>query len=189
MQALLEFAPVAAFVVAYYVAGHNIYVATAVLMAAMLLLLVADFLRERRIPPMHALSAVLVWVFGSATLLLHNERFIQWKPTVFYWLAAAAFLGSFWMGRKTIAQRLLEPAFEGTELPQRAWRRANAAWVAFNVLMGGLNLLVAFYASERAWVNFKFFGLTGLTFVFGVAQVALLMRHAPREGRSSEART
>jgi len=108
---------------------------------------------------------------------------------VFYWLAAAAFLGSFWIGRKTIAQRLLEAAFEGAELPQRAWRRANAAWVAFNVLMGGLNLLVAFYASERAWVNFKFFGLTGLTFVFGVAQVALLMRHAPREGRSSEART
>lgn len=188
MQALLEIAPVAAFFVAYYIAG-SIYVATAVLMAAMLLLLVVDFARERRIPPMHALSAVLVWIFGTATLLLHNQRFIQWKPTVFYWLAAAAFLGSFWIGKKTIAQRLLEPAFEGTQLPQRAWRRANAAWVVFNAAMGGLNLAVAFYASERAWVNFKFFGLSSLTFVFGLAQVALLMRHAPREERSGEAST
>ena len=188
MQALLEIAPVAAFVVAYYVA-HSIYVATAVLMAAMLLLLVVDYARERRIPPMHALSAVLVWIFGTATLLLHNQRFIQWKPTVFYWLAAVAFLGSFWIGQKTIAQRLLQPAFEGTELPQRVWRRVNAAWVVFNALMGGLNLLVAFYASERAWVNFKFFGLSSLTFVFGIAQVAWLMRHAPRESHSSEAST
>jgi len=188
MQALLEIAPVAAFVVTYYVA-RSIYVATAVLMGAMLLLLVADYARARRIPAMHALSAVLVWIFGTATLLLHDQRFIQWKVTVFYWLAAAAFLGSFWIGRKTLAQRMLESAFQDTELPQFAWRRANAAWTVFNVLVGALNLVVAFNASERAWVNFKFFGLTSLTFVFGAAQVAWLMRRAGAAGRESEAPT
>jgi intracellular septation protein len=94
MQALLEFAPLAVFLIAYYAAG--IYVATAALMVAMAALLGVDYARGRRVPPMHALSAVLVFAFGTATLLLHNQRFIQWKPTVFFWLASVAFLGSFW---------------------------------------------------------------------------------------------
>jgi intracellular septation protein len=177
MQALLEIAPVAAFFAAYFIAG-SIYVATAVLMAAMVLLLAVDFVRERRIPPMHALSAVLVFIFGAATLILHNQRFIQWKPTVFYWLAAAAFLGSFWIGKQTLAQRLLGTAVAGTEVPQRSWRWLNAAWVLFDLLLGALNLLVAFNASERAWVQFKLFGLTGLTFAFVAVQAVWLARRA-----------
>ena len=80
MQAVSEFAPLLAFIVAYYLRG--LYAATAVLMVAMLLLLAVDWLRLRRIPPMHALSALLVMIFGAATLLLHNKQFIQWKPTV-----------------------------------------------------------------------------------------------------------
>ena len=109
MQALTEFAPLLAFVVAYYLRG--LYVATAVLMAAMLLLLAVDWLRNRRIPKMHALSTVLVLIFGAATLLLHNKLFIQWKPTVFFWLASLAFLGSFWIGERTLTERLLGAAF------------------------------------------------------------------------------
>jgi intracellular septation protein len=189
MQALLEFAPVAAFFAAYFIA-HSIYVATAVLMAAMLLLLLVDYARERRIPPMHALSAVLVLVFGTATLALHNQRFIQWKPTVFYWLAAAAFLGSFWIGRQTLAQRLLGAAIPAADVTQRDWRRLNGAWVAFDLLLGALNLAVAFNASERTWVQFKFFGLMGLTFAFVVIQAVWLARRAEGGGgRSSEAST
>jgi intracellular septation protein len=187
MQALLEIAPLAAFIAAYYLAG--IYVATAVLMAGMLLLLVVDYARERRIPSMHALSAMLVFIFGTATLVLHNPRFIQWKPTVFYWLAAAAFLGSFWFGKKTLAQRLLEAAIPATDVPVRAWRRLNAAWVAFDLLLGALNLVVAFNASERAWVQFKFLGLTSLTLAFVLGQGLWLTRRSMRGGRSSEAST
>jgi len=182
MQALLEFAPLVAFIAAYYLGG--IYVATAVLMASMLLLLVVDYARERRIPSMHALSAVLVFIFGTATLVLHNQRFIQWKPTVFYWLAAAAFLGSFWVGKQTLAQHLLAPAIAGAEVPSRTWRRLNLACVAFTLLLGALNLLVAFNASERAWVQFKVFGLTGLTFVFLAGQAMWLTRRAEESGRS-----
>ena len=100
MQAVSEFAPLLAFIVAYYLRG--LYTATAVLMAAMLLLLLVDWLRLRRVPPMHALSALLVLIFGAATLLLHNKQFIQWKPTVFFWLASLAFLGSFWIGKHTL---------------------------------------------------------------------------------------
>lgn len=184
MQALLEIAPVAAFFAAYFIAG-SIYAATAVLMAAMGLLLVVDYVRERRIPPMHALSAVLVLLFGAATLILHNQRFIQWKPTVFCWLAAAAFLGSFWIGKQTLAQRLLGAAFPGSEVSRRDWRWLNAAWVAFDLLLGGLNLLVAFNASERAWVQFKMFGVTGLTFLFAIVQALWLARRAAPGSREA----
>src|SRR5580704_15382713 len=94
MQALSALAPLAAFFVTYSLRG--LYAATAVLMAAMVALLAFDWLRQRRIIPMHALSAVLVLIFGSATLLLHNRLYIQWKPTVLCWLVSAAFVGSFW---------------------------------------------------------------------------------------------
>ena len=188
MQALLEIAPVAAFFAAYYLAG-SIYVATAVLMAAMALLLAVDLVRERRIPSMHALSAVLVFIFGAATLILHNERFIQWKPTVFYWVAAGAFLASHWVGKQTLAQRLMGAALPATDVPQRAWHRANAAWVVFDVLLGVLNLLVAFNASERTWVHFKVIGLTTLTFVFAAGQALWLTRQGVATEPSSEAPT
>ena len=93
MQALAEFAPLVAFFVTYSLRG--LYAATAVLMVAMLALLGFDWLRQRRIPPLHALSAALVLVLGGATLLLHNRLFIQWKPTVLFWLVSAAFIASF----------------------------------------------------------------------------------------------
>ncbi len=106
MQFLFELAPVIAFVVAYVLGG--IYVATATIMVAMAVMLAVDYLRTRRIPTMHGLSAVLVFVFGAATLILHDKRFIQWKPTVFYWLVSVCLLGSLWIGKQPLLQRLDE---------------------------------------------------------------------------------
>lgn len=184
MQALLELTPVLAFCVAYYLRG--IYLATTVLMVGMALLLVVDYARTRRIPAMHGLSAVLVFIFGAATLILHNERFIQWKPTVFFWLASAAFLGSFWVGERTLVERFLSRALGGPVAVSRsAWNRLNALWVAFYALLGGLNLLVAFNASERTWVNFKVFGLTLLTATFVGLQLAWLSRRLEPETQAS----
>lgn len=176
MQSLLELAPLVAFLAAYYAA--DLYVATAVLMVSMALLLLVDYLRERRIPPMHALSAVLVFAFGTATLLLHNQRFIQWKPTVFFWLLSLAFLASIWIGEKPLAQRFLSTALAGKDvtITRAQWLRLNGFWVAFGALLGGLNLLVAYHASERVWVNFKVFGLSIAMFIFLAAQFAWIMR-------------
>src|SRR5260370_40022674 len=144
MQALLEFAPLVAFFVAYRVGG--LYTSTAVLMGAMVILLIVDYLRLRRIPAMHSLSAVLVFVFGTATLVLHDLRFIQWKPTVFFWLASIAFLASHWIGKQTLTQRLLSAALGGEEIRVAAstCKRLNLLWVAFYSLLVGLNLLCAF---------------------------------------------
>jgi intracellular septation protein len=163
MQALTALAPLVAFFVTYRLRG--LYAATAVLMAAMLVLLAVDFLRERRVPPLHGLSALLVLIFGAATLLSHNRLFIQWKPTVLFWALGGAFLASSWIGERTLTERLLAPALgERQHLSRALWRRLNLSSAALYALLGALNLAVAYYASERAWVNFKMFGLTLLTF-------------------------
>jgi intracellular septation protein len=183
MQALTEFAPLLAFFVAYYLRG--LYVATAVLMVAMVLLLIVDWLRTRRIPTMHAVSTVLVLIFGAATLVLHNKIFIQWKPTVFFWLTSLAFLGSFWIGDRTLTERLLGAAF-GDKLRVSAarWRVLNAWWVGFYAFLGALNVAVVVYASERVWVALKVIDV-GLVLAFVVAQVLWLSaREEPAPGAS-----
>lgn len=180
MQALLEFAPLLAFIVAYYLGG--LYTATGVLMVAMIVLLAVDYLLQRRIPTMHALSAVLVFVLGAATLFFHDKHFIQIKPTALFWLAGIAFLASFWIGKQTLTERLLGAALQGQiQVPQSVWRRLNAIWVLFYGFLGGLNLVLAYYASERVWVNFKVFGLTIITLVFVGLQVMWLSRRAELE--------
>src|ERR1700682_4759783 len=110
MQALTGLAPLLAVFVTYRLRG--VYAGTAVLRAAMWALLALDGLRQRRIPPLHALSAVLVLILGAATLLLHNRLFIQWKPTVLFWAVSGAFIASFWIGERTLTQRVLAPALE-----------------------------------------------------------------------------
>ena len=177
MQALAEFAPLVAFFVTYSLRG--LYAATAVLMVAMLALLAFDWLRQRRIPPLHAVSTALVLVLGGATLVLHNRLFIQWKPTVLFWLVSVAFVGSFWIGERTLTQRFLEPALAGrVPVTPQQWRRVNGASAAFYALLGALNLAVAYGASERTWVYFKLFGLALLTFAFVALQVLWLSRAA-----------
>jgi intracellular septation protein len=177
MQTLTGLAPLVAFFVTYRLRG--LYMATAVLMVAMLLVLAFDWVRTRKIPPIHALSAVLVLIFGSATLLLHNRAFIQWKPTVLLWVIGLGFLGSFWLGARTLTERFLGPAVEGQlRVSAGLWRTLNAWSVGFYALAGALNLAVAHYASESTWVNFKIFGLTILTFVFTALQVAWLSSRA-----------
>jgi intracellular septation protein len=188
MQALAEFAPLVAFFVTYSLRG--LYAATAVLMLAMLALLAFDWLRLRRIPPLHALSALLVLLLGSATLLLHNRLFIQWKPTVLFWLVSIAFVASFWIGERTLTQRFLEPALAGRAAVSAAqWRRMNLWSALFYLLLGSANLAVAYGASERTWVYFKLFGVALLTIVFIALQVLWLSRTAgelPRPAPASD---
>jgi intracellular septation protein len=187
MQALTEFAPLVAFFVAYMLGG--LYVATAVLMAAMLALLASDWLRLKRIPPMHSLSAVLVLIFGGATLALHNPLFIQWKPTVFFWLVSLAFLGSAWIGERTLAERLLgatlaEAFGERLRMSAALWRRLNLLWVVFYALLGALNVVVLEYLSERAWAALKLVDVV-LMLIFVASQVMWLAARAAPAGTSA----
>jgi len=120
-----------------------------------------------------------VFALGAATLLFHDKHFIQLKPTALFWLAGLAFLASFWVGERTLTQRLLSAALqEQVQVPQSVWRRLNGVWVLFYGVLGGLNLAFAYYASERAWVNFKVFGLSLITLAFVGVQVIWLSRRA-----------
>ncbi len=179
---LLELLPLAAFLVAYKFFG-GIYVATATLMGAMTLSLAVLWLRLRRPPALFAASTALVVLFGAATLLLHDARFIQWKPTIFLWLMALAFLGSAFIGQQPLAQRMLQPALADAALPRGDWLKLNHAWVAFGLLAGAANLVLAYTVSEAQWVKYKVFGLTGAMLVFVVAQTAWLMRRAQAQAQ------
>jgi intracellular septation protein len=177
MQPLLDLAPLLVFLVAYYLEGF--YVATGALMVAMVVLVAVDWLWHRRVSTMHAVSTALVLVFGTATLLLHDQRFIQWKPTVFFWLIAAALIVNRWVGRQLIVERLLAPVLGADRsLPRELWLRVNTWWAAFYASIGVANLAVAWNMSERFWVNFKVFGLTALTLAFMFAQIPWLLRQA-----------
>jgi len=178
MQALLEFAPLVAFFVAYRVSG--LYAATAVLMVAMAILLIVDYVRLRRVPAMHALSAVLVFLFGTATLVLHDLRFIQWKPTILYWAFSMIFLLCPFILGRTLVQTMLG---QQISLPDKVWGRLNSAWIIFFMFMGAVNLAAVHNLSCNDWVNFKFYGFTGLMLVFVVGQALFLARYveeAPR---------
>ena len=177
MQPLFDLAPLLAFVIAYYLGG--IYVATAVLMAAMLGLVGLDLVRQRRVSPMHLMSTILVLALGSATLILRDPRFLKWKPTIFLWVVALASIGTTWFGTMPLARRLLGPLVAGSEsLPRSIWLRLSWVWAAFYGLLGALNLWVAYHLTERSWVNFKVFGLTAAFVVFAVVQALWLSTRA-----------
>ena len=173
MQFLIDLLPVIAFFIAYKLA--DIYVATGVLIVGVLMQTAWSWIRHRKVSPMLLTSAVLVLVFGGLTLLIHDPVFIKWKPSIVNWLFAGAFLASQWLPGPTIVQRLMG---ENVTLDGGSWKRLNLAWVGFFVFAGALNLYVAFHYDEATWVNFKLFGLMGLTLVFALAQGVWIARKA-----------
>ena len=173
MKLLFDFFPILLFFVAYKLYG--IYVATATAIGATVLQVGLFWLKHRRVERMHVITLAIIVVFGGATLLLHDPVFIKWKPTVAYWLFALTFLGSQFIGDKCIIERMMGHALQTT---RAVWTRLNLAWVVFFVAMGFVNLYVAFNYAEATWVNFKLFGLMGLTLLFVLAQGLVLARHA-----------
>jgi intracellular septation protein len=173
MQFLIDLLPVIAFFIAYKMAG--IYVATGVLIVGVLAQTAVAWIRHRKVSGMLLTSAVLVLVFGGLTLLVHDATFIKWKPTIVNWLFAAAFLASQFLRGPSIIQRMLG---ENVTLEADDWKRLNLMWVAFFALSGVLNLWVAYNFDEATWVNFKLFGLMGLTLIFALLQGLWIARKA-----------
>ncbi|EHP40408.1 intracellular septation protein A [Cupriavidus basilensis OR16] len=172
MKFLFDLFPVILFFVAFKFAG--IYAATGVAIAATVAQIGWVWLRHRKVEPMQWVSLAIISVFGGATLLLHNETFIKWKPTVLYWLFAATLTLSALIWRKNLIRAMLG---KQVTMPEAAWGKLNAAWAAFFAVMGVVNLYVAYQFSTDAWVNFKLFGSMGLMLVFILAQSVWLSRH------------
>ena len=120
------------------------------------------------------LSLVLIMVFGGLTVWLHNEWFIKWKPTLLYWAFAAVLAGGQWIWKRNLLGVLFSRELQ---LPQVAWDRLLVAWAVFFLVLGGLNLFVAYQFSTAAWVDFKTFGLLGLTLAYSVSTAVYVARH------------
>jgi intracellular septation protein len=172
MKFLFDLLPVALFFVAFKIAG--IYVATGVAIATTLLQVGWLKFRKQRVHPMLWASLGIIAVFGGATLLLQDETFIKWKPTVLYWLFGVALAGAPLLFHRNLIRAMLS---EQVELPERIWARLNWSWVAFFVFMGAANLYVAYNYSTDLWVNFKLFGGMGLMLAFVVAQSLVLAKY------------
>ena len=182
MKLLYDFFPIVLFFIAYK--SYDLYVATAVIIVASTVQVGLSWLRHRKVEKMHLITLVIVVIFGGLTLILKDPLFIKWKPTVVNWLFGTAFLGSQFIGKKTLVERMMSTQ---VELPAPVWRGLNLAWVAFFITMGVVNLYVAYNYSEDTWVNFKLFGVLGLTFVFIILQAFFIARHMPDEAEAEAA--
>ncbi len=181
MKLLFDFFPILLFFIAYKMQG--IYVATGVAIAASFAQVSVSWLRHRKVEKMHLATLGIIVLFGGATLLFRDPTFIKWKPTVVNWLFAAVFFGSQFIGNKPILERMMSHAIT---VPAPIWRRLNLAWVLFFIAMGLVNIFVAYNYDEDTWVNFKLFGMMGLTFAFVIAQSFYLARYIQPDSESEE---
>ncbi len=179
MKFLFDLLPVILFFATFKVAG--IFTATAVAIVTTLAQIGWVKWHHGKIDGMLLASGAIVVVFGGATLLLHDETFIKWKPTVLYWMFALILFTAEIFWRKNLIRSMME---EQITLPDAIWRTLNHAWAGFFAGLGALNLYVAFHYTTEQWVNFKLFGATGLMLAFVVAQSLLLSKYIEeKEGK------
>src|SRR5262244_3551930 len=155
----------------------GIFVATAVFMVAVVLALAVSYMLTRHLPAMPLITAIIVLVFGSLTLLLHDEHFIKLKPTIIYLLFGAVLLGGLAAGKPLLGM-VFDSVFHLTE---EGWRKLTLRWAVFFFALAILNEIVWRSQSTDVWVSFKVFGVVPLTFVFAAFQYPLLTRYAAPE--------
>jgi intracellular septation protein len=180
MKFLYDYFPLILFFVVFKT--YDIYTATAVAIVASFVQVGYFWIRHRRFENMHLVTLGVITVFGGLTLILHDDTFIKWKPTIAYWVLAIVFIGSQFIGKKTLLERMLGKQIA---MPKRIWTQQNLLWAVFFILLGCLNIYVAFYYAldqdpetrTNTWVNFKLFGTLGLTLVFIVVQALFMAKH------------
>ncbi len=172
LKPVSDYGPIAVFFVAFY-ATKDLLWATGAIMAATAVALALSLAIARRVPLMPLITAAVVAVFGGLTLWLQDETFIKMKPTIVQVLFAAILLGGLAFGRP-----LLKPLM-GTawSMDDRGWRKLTFRFGLFFLAMAALNEAVWRTQSDEVWVNFKVFGILGLTLVFALAQTPLMRRH------------
>ena len=152
----------------------GIFVATAVFMAAILVSLAVSYTLTRHLPVMAMVTAVIVVVFGSLTLVLHDDTFIKMKPTIIYLLFAGVLLGGLFFNKPLLAI-VFDSVFD---LTQEGWRKLTLRWAIFFLALAVLNEIVWRTQTTDFWVSFKVFGVVPLTFIFAALQYPLLQKYA-----------
>lgn len=183
MKALFDFFPLILFFAAFKL--YDIYVATAIAIAATFLQVAYVRIKYRRYETTHIITLVVISFFGGLTLFFHNDAFIMWKPSVVNWIFSAIVLGSVAVNRSVIKTLMGKQL----DLPDRIWHRLSIAWGVFFLAMGFLNMYVAFYyqldlpdeVRREIWVNFKVFWMLGLTLLFSVGQMFFIAKYLDPE--------
>ena len=195
MKQLLELLPLVLFFGAYQMDGDTltvggwshtfdgIFSATAVLMISTALTWLISSLLEKRNDKRLMWMTMAVLLFGAATLILRDQRFIQWKPTVVNWVLAAVFLGSQFIGKRTVLERVLGSQLS---LPRTIWTRLNVLWIGNFALVGALNLFVAYRFEEAFWVSYKLYSSIGFTLALMLLTVAIVAPHVKDDGEQPE---
>ena len=195
MKQLLELLPLVLFFGAYQMDGDTlavggwshtfdgIFSATAVLMISTALTWLISSLLEKRNDKRLMWMTLAVLLFGAATLILRDQRFIQWKPTVFNWVLAAVFFGSQFIGKRTVLERVLGSQLS---LPRLIWMRLNVLWIGNFALVGALNLFVAYRFEEAVWVSYKLYSSIGFTLALMLLTVAIVAPHVKDDGEQPE---
>ncbi len=176
MKLLFDLFPVILFFIAFKI--FNVYVATGTAIVATIAQIGWVKWRHGKVDTMLWVSFAIIAVFGGATLILHDETFIKFKPSILYWIFAIILLGSNLLLKKNLMRTLLK---EKLTLPTKVWNQVNLGWSLFFVLLGVANLYVAFNFSTDAWVNFKLFGTTGMMLVFVLLQAIALSKYVQEE--------
>jgi intracellular septation protein len=195
MKQLAEFLPIALFFIVYQLKGTSIelagweyafdgiYSATAVLMIATLAQVALTYAVTRTVEKRLLWLLLAVMLFGGATLVFHNQMFIQWKPTIFNWALALAFGASQFIGDKNLMERTLGSQIH---LPKAVWRKLNLLWVSNFAIVGGLNLFVAYGYSEETWVSYKLYSAIGFTLLLTVLTALLISPHLKDDEQVAE---
>ncbi|MGA1206467.1 MAG: septation protein A [Bacteroidetes bacterium] len=183
MKLLFDFLPIAIFFGIYKWSG-DLILATGILIPVTIVHVGINYLMTKRVEKMALITVGLVVVLGGLTVILRDGWFIMWKPTVVNWLFALVFVGSHFIGDKPLIQRMLAQA---VRLSPAHWTQLSYAWAIFFGASGVLNLIVAYQFDEATWVNFKLFGLLGLTLVFIILQGIWISRVAlPADEKAHE---
>ena len=179
------FLPVVGAILPAGIAGGErggIFVATAVFMTAVVIALAISYALTRHLPIMPLITAVIVLVFGSLTLVLHDELFIKLKPTIIYLLFGAVLLGGLVLG-KPLLGTIFDSVFHLTE---EGWRKLTLRWALFFFALAVLNEIIWRTQSTDFWVSFKVFGVVPLTFLFAALQFPLMSKYAVPEAEQRE---
>lgn len=181
MKLLFDLFPVILFFVTFKFFG--VFAATAAAIVATFMQVAWVKYHHGKVDTMLWVSLGIITVFGGATLLLHDETFIKWKPTVLYWFFSATLLLSPILFKKNLMRALLQ---EKMTLPDLIWNYLNLSWSAFFAVLGVVNLYVAFNYSTDVWVNFKLFGATGMMLVFILVQSAMLSKYVEEDKKENQ---
>ena len=152
-----------------------IYFATLTIIVATIIQNIGHWFAFKKLEKMHLISLAILLAFGSLTLAFKDPLFIKWKVSIFNWVFATVIIGSQFIGEKPLIERMMSHALE---VPKNIWKQVNFSWGLFFAIVGFVNIYVAYNYSEETWVDFKLFGVLGMTIVFMIAQGIYLAKHA-----------